>query len=77
MYKKLVEYVVSKIVDEPGSIEVTENISDSVVDVKLKVHASDLGKIIGKDGKTARSIRTLIYAVASKEGKRASFEILK
>ena len=77
MFKQLVEFVVKNLVDKPESVNLTEEVIDSTVVIKLRVDASDLGKVIGKSGKTARSIRTLLFAVASKEGKRISFEILK
>ncbi len=77
MVRDLVEYVVKKLVDLPEKVEVTEVSGEQTTVIELRVDQSDLGKVIGKEGRTARSIRTLVHAAASKERKRAVLEILE
>ena len=77
MLKELVHYVVTKLVDHPDKVEVSEVNGEQATIIELRVAAEDLGKVIGKEGKTARSIRTLVHAAASKERKRAVLEILE
>ncbi len=74
--KEFVEYIAKSIVDNPENVIVEEkNIEDKKVVFALKVAAGDVGKVIGKQGKTAQAIRTLLQAIAAKEGKRAILEI--
>lgn len=77
MYKELVEYIVQKIVDRPDGISISEDIHENVVTIRVKVAPEDVGKVIGKEGRTARSIRTLVYAAANKQNQRAILEIVK
>ena len=77
MLKELVEYVVKKLVDKPESVVVTEICGEQAIIVELRVAPEDLGKVIGKEGRTARAIRTLLHAAATKERKRAVLEILE
>lgn len=77
MYKELVEYIVQKIVERPESVSITEEINENIATIKVRVAPEDLGKVIGKEGRTARSIRTLVYAAANKQNQRAILEILK
>jgi predicted RNA-binding protein YlqC (UPF0109 family) len=77
MLKELVQYIVTKLVDQPDKVEVSEVSGEQATIIELRVAAEDLGKVIGKEGKTARSIRTLVHAAASKERKRAVLEILE
>ncbi len=77
MLKDLVEYVVKKLVDHPDQVSVTEITGEQSTIIELRVAPEDLGKVIGKEGRTARSIRTLVHAAASKEHKRAVLEILE
>ena len=77
MLKELVEYIVKKLVDSPDKVTVTEISGEQATIIELRVSPDDLGKVIGKEGKTARSIRTLVHAAASKEHKRAVLEILE
>lgn len=76
MLKELVEAVVKKIVNEPGAVSVTETLLDEAIIIKLSVSQEDIGKVIGKEGRMARAIRTLVHAAALKEGKRAVLEIV-
>jgi uncharacterized protein len=77
MLSKLVMYVVEKVVDKPEKISVNEVDSGDAIVVKLSVAPEDLGKIIGKEGKMARVIRTLVHTAAIVQGKRAVLEIVK
>ena len=75
--KEFVEFVAKYLVDHPDEVKVEENVNEEKKYVlSLRVHAEDIGKVIGKQGRTAQAIRTLLTAVAAKEGKRAILEIL-
>ncbi len=72
-----VDYVVRKLVDKPDSVELTEEEKEAnKVIFELKVDPEDVGKVIGRKGRTANAIRTLLSAVAAREGKRAILEIV-
>ena len=75
--KELVEYVAKALVDEPDQVSVTEVEGERITIIELRVAQSDLGKVIGKQGRTARSIRTILNATATKLHKRAVLEILE
>ena len=77
MLKELVEHIVRKLVDNPDAVVVTEISGEQATIIELRVAPEDLGKVIGKEGRTARSIRTLVHAAATKEKKRAVLEILE
>jgi predicted RNA-binding protein YlqC (UPF0109 family) len=74
--KDLVEYIVKSIVDDPSavSIRVVDGEASSILE--LSVGSGDIGKVIGKGGRVARAIRTVLHAAAAKGGKRAILEIL-
>lgn len=75
--KEFIEYIAKYLVDDPESVVVEETIDeDKKVNLSLRVKREDIGKVIGKKGKTAIAMRTLLTAVAAKEGKRAMLEIL-
>ena len=73
--KELIEYVASALVDDNKDIKVNESTKESYTVMELSVSPSDLGKVIGKNGQTARAIRTLVNAAASKAGDKVIFEI--
>jgi predicted RNA-binding protein YlqC (UPF0109 family) len=75
--KDLIEYIARALVDNPDQVSVKEVEGEKTTVYELRVGAGDLGKVIGKRGRTARSIRTLINASATKSGKRAVLEILE
>jgi len=75
--KQLVEYIAKSLVDDPGAVSVTEIENEKSLILELRVAPDDMGKIIGKQGKIAKAIRTLTKATAAKEGKRVSVEILR
>ncbi|ABI68799.1 MAG: KH domain-containing protein [Syntrophomonas sp.] len=75
--KELVEYIAKSLVDNPDEVEVRESEGERSTVLELKVAADDMGKVIGKQGKIAKAIRTLTKATAAKEGKRVAVEIVK
>ncbi len=75
--KEFIEYIAKYLVDDPESVVVEETIDqEKKINLTLRVKQEDVGKVIGKKGKTAIAMRTLLTAVAAKEGKRAMLEIL-
>jgi predicted RNA-binding protein YlqC (UPF0109 family) len=75
--KTLVEYVAKSLVDHPDQVDVKEIEGEKTTILELRVAEDDLGKIIGKHGRTAKAMRTVINAAATKEKKRAVLEILE
>lgn len=75
--KELVEFIAKSLVDNPDEVEVTEIEGERSIILELRVAPDDMGKVIGKQGKIAKSIRTLTRAAATKEGKRVVVEILR
>lgn len=75
--KEFVEYIARHLVDKPDEVKVTEVDGERTIVFELRVGYGDLGKIIGKRGQTAKSIRILLAAASAKRGKRAVLEILE
>jgi len=75
--KEFVEFIAKHLVDKPEEVQVTEVDGERTVVYELRVGDGDLGKVIGKRGQTAKSIRTLLAAASAKTGKRAVLEILE
>jgi predicted RNA-binding protein YlqC (UPF0109 family) len=75
--RELVEYIARALVDDSDQVNVTEVESERVTIIELRVAQSDLGKVIGKQGRTARAIRTILNANATKMKKRAVLEIIE
>ena len=75
--RELVEYLAKALVDEMGAVNVREVEGDRTTVIELRVAQSDLGKVIGKQGRTARAIRTILNAHATKMRKRAVLEIVE
>ena len=73
--KELVEVIAKSLVDRPEEVKVTETETEEAITILLTVSAEDMGKIIGKQGRTAKSIRTLVKAAASKGDKKVIVEI--
>ena len=73
--KALIEYVAISLVDDVKSVKVTPATKENYVVMELTVDPADLGKVIGKNGQTARAIRTLVNAAASNAGEKVIFEI--
>ena len=76
MEKELVEYIVRSLVDHPENVEVNVVEGEKSTILELKVSQDDLGKVIGKQGRIAKALRTILSATATKTGKHASLEIL-
>ena len=75
--KELISFIVARLVDQPDDIEVTEREEGDTIIVELRVAKEDLGKVIGKQGRTARSVRTLLGAAGMKLNRRFTLEILE
>ncbi|HYE89578.1 MAG TPA: KH domain-containing protein [Terriglobales bacterium] len=75
--RALVEYVAKALVDDMDAVNVTEVEGERTTVIELRVAQTDLGKIIGKQGRTARAIRTILNANATKMRKRAVLEIIE
>lgn len=75
--KELVEIIAKSLVDHPDEVVVTEKETDKAIIVELKVAADDMGKVIGKQGRIAKSIRTVVKAAATKDDKKVLVEILQ
>lgn len=73
--KEIVEYIAKSLVSHPDDIVVEEVSNNGVVDLKLLVNADDMGKIIGKQGRIANSIRSILKACAVKEEKKVNLDI--
>lgn len=73
--KELVEVIAKALVDKPDEVVVTESSKDEEILIELKVDPSDMGKVIGKQGKVAKAIRSVVKAAASKEDKKVMVEI--
>jgi hypothetical protein len=74
---ELVDYLARALVDEPDEVRVEAVEEDRAVVLELTVSPNDLGKVIGKDGRTARAIRTLLAATSARQQRRAVLEILE
>ncbi|MBC8316440.1 MAG: KH domain-containing protein [Desulfobulbaceae bacterium] len=75
--KELVGFIATSLVDQADAVVVDEVEQDDVIVIELRVAKEDLGKVIGKQGRTARAIRSLLTAAAGKVNKRARLEILE
>ena len=75
--KELVQYLAKALVTNPDAVEVKETLSDDASILELKVAKEDLGRIIGKQGRTAKSIRTLLTAAPSRGNRKVVLEIVE
>jgi len=75
--KEFIEFIAKYLVDNPDQVQVAEVEGEKTTVFELRVGQGDLGKIIGRKGQTAKSIRTLLTAASAKRGKRAVLEILE
>lgn len=73
--KDLVEYLAKNLVDTPDAVQVREHRGDYVIRIILNVDGEEKGKVIGREGKIARAMRTIVNAAASREGRRGVLEI--
>jgi hypothetical protein len=75
--KDLIAYIAKALVDKPEDVVVTEIAGEQTSVIELKVAKEDLGKVIGKQGKTARAMRTILSAASTKLNKRSVLEIIE
>jgi uncharacterized protein len=75
--KALIEHMAKALVDKPDAVSVQETDGEKTTIIELRVAQDDLGKVIGKQGRTARSMRTILNAAGTKLGKRCVLEILE
>jgi predicted RNA-binding protein YlqC (UPF0109 family) len=74
--KEIIEYIAKSIVTAPNDVKVTEETEESRLVIKLEVAADDKGRVIGKQGRVAEAMRTLLRVAATKEGIRVRLEIV-
>ncbi|MBD3360968.1 KH domain-containing protein [Candidatus Peregrinibacteria bacterium] len=75
--QEFVEYIVKQIVEKPEEVEIERSVDEMGVLITLKVDKDDMGKIIGKNGQTAKSIRTLLRVIGSKNNARVNLKIVE
>ena len=75
--KEVVEVIAKALVDHPEEVQVTETEHDRTIEVELKVAAGDMGKVIGKQGRIAKAIRSVVKAASSRENKKVNVEIVQ
>lgn len=73
---EIVAYIAKSLVDHPEEVQVSETLGQQSVIIELKVAPEDMGKVIGKQGRIAKAIRTVVRAVATKENKKVIIEIM-
>ena len=73
----LVEFIARSLVDDPESVRVTETEDRNSINIQLKVAPDDMGKIIGKKGRIARALRTVVRAAAARSNKKVTVEIIR
>ena len=74
--KEVVEVIAKALVDNPGEVVVTQEETDSDINIELKVAQGDMGKVIGKQGRIAKAIRSVVKAASSKETKKVNVDIV-
>ena len=74
--KELVEFITKSLVDDPSQVYVSEIEGENSVILELRVGPEDMGRVIGKGGRTVNAVRTLIRVLAAKQGKRVTLEIV-
>ncbi|MBD3328516.1 KH domain-containing protein [Candidatus Peregrinibacteria bacterium] len=75
--RDFVEFIVKQIADNPDDVEVTRSVDEMGVLITLKVNKEDMGKIIGKNGQTAKSLRILLRVIGSKNNARVNLKIVE
>jgi len=75
--QELVAHIARSLVDKPDEVKTVENEEEGTLTIELTVSQEDLGKVIGKQGRTARAMRTLLSAAADKEGRKIRLDILE
>ena len=74
--KDLIEYIAKSLVDHPDEVEALQSGSGSRIRIELKVHADDMGRVIGRSGRVANAVRTLLRVAAEREGKQVTLDVL-
>lgn len=74
--KEILKTIIENLVDDIDSIEITETENNNIIDLQVKISKEDMGKVIGKQGRTANAIRTLMKSVAGKENKKINIEFV-
>ncbi len=74
--KEILESIAKSLVDVPNEVQITEVNGDKTIIFELRCNAKDVGKIIGKSGKTVGAMRTILNSMASKQGRKAMLEIV-
>jgi len=74
--KELVELIVKSLVDYPQEVHINETAGESIVILEIRVSTEDVGKVIGKEGRIANAIRTVVKAAAAKHDKKVTVEIM-
>ena len=74
--QELVRYIASSLVDDPSQVQVDEVERDGTIVYELRVASEDMGRVIGKKGRIANAMRTLLRVVSARQGKRATLEIV-
>jgi uncharacterized protein len=75
--KEAVEKLIKALVDETDAVEVTETPRDSAVVISVRVAGSDMGRLIGREGRTIKALRSILYAASQKHGKRFILDIVE
>ena len=75
--KELIEYIAKSLVDHPQEVQVRQSGGGSRIRIELSVTKDDMGRVIGKSGKVANSIRTLLRVAAEREGKQATLDVME
>lgn len=75
--KALVETIAKALVDDPSQVRTSEEMEEESLVIKLSVAKEDMGRIIGKEGRTAKAIRTILNAVSTKDNKKAILKIVE
>mgnify|MGYP000817452287 CR=1 FL=1 len=75
--KNVLEMIISNLVDNKNDISIEENVNNKIVGFKVKVSSDDMGKVIGRQGRVAKSIRTVMKSVGAKEGKKVNVEFVE
>ena len=74
--KELVEFIARSLVDDPSQVQVSEIEGENSVILELRVGPEDVGRVIGRSGRTVNAIRTIVRIIAAKQGRRASLEVV-
>lgn len=75
--KEAVEKIVKGIVAEPDNVDVTEDADERTVRIRVRVGENDMGRLIGREGRTVRAIRSILYHAGQKQGKRFQLDLVE